>query len=96
MQDTGAMARLQEELANYAALPYSDLVARISEPPQSMQMICGEERYFAQFKVLWHDRPAGELCVAGSIHDGGWRALVPFMESRIITPTGEVRSPQGV
>ncbi len=96
MQNTGAMTQLHEELAHYTALPYKDLVARISEPPLSMQMICGDERYFAEFKVLWHDRPTGELCISGSIHDGGWRALVPFMESRIITPTGEVRAPQGV
>ena len=67
MQNTGAMTQLHEELAHYTALPYKDLVARISEPPLSMQMICGDERYFAEFKVLWHDRPTGELCISGSI-----------------------------
>jgi hypothetical protein len=95
MQDSRALCTLQEELTHHGALPYGELVARIGQPPLSMQMICGNERYFAQIKVLWHDRRAGEVCLSGSIHDGGWRALVPETESRIIAPTGEVRAPAG-
>ena len=41
-----------------------------------------------EIEAFWNIRPDGNICVLGSVDDGGWSAFSPLCDSFIVAPDG--------
>ena len=89
MNNEEAIELLEQELVRFRDEPYDSLVARMSDGS-----ICFERagasgaNYQIEIQVFWDDGDGGNVRVAGSIDDGGWRAFVPLNSDFIKAPDG--------
>ena len=88
MDRTEAKSILTQELGQFAARAFDELVQSINHP--EVRNLVGESgaNYQIEFSVLWDSKPGGPLRIMASIDDGGWRAFLPLTDSLIITPDG--------
>ena len=89
MNNEEAAQLLEHELAAFRRESYHDLVRRISEG--SLDYECegpNGGKYQIEIQFFWDDRPGGNIRVAGSIDEGGWRAFVPLNRDFIKSADG--------
>jgi hypothetical protein len=79
---------LTEELNFLAARRYDELVALIKHDDVKTLKGPSGTTYQIEISVFWDAEPNGNLRIAVSIDDGGWRAFVPLTDSLIIKPDG--------
>ena len=79
---------LTQELNSFAARRYDELVALINHDDVKTLKCPSGITYQIQTSVFWDSEPNGNLRIAASIDDGGWRAFVPLTESLIMKPDG--------
>ena len=59
----------------------------IGAEPITMERSSPEEKWYQiEIQVFWDDKPKGDVRVAGSIDDGGWRAYLPLCRDFIMAP----------
>ncbi len=89
MNQQEACNLLEQQLARYRTVRYSDLVAKIDS--QECFEILGPSgvEYQVEIQFFWDGRSHCNIRVIGSIDDGGLRAFYPMCESFIMTPEGE-------
>jgi hypothetical protein len=89
MVNKEAAQLLEQELAAFRREPYADLVGRVSEGSLNFERAGPSGRkYQLEIQFFWDDRPGGDIRVAGSIDDGGWRAFVPLNRGFIKSADG--------
>jgi len=88
MNNSEAKAILSKELRTFAARPYDELAHLISQTEVKNVKSDSGVDYQIEINVLWDSAPDKDLCIIGSIDDGGWRAFVPLTESLIVKPDG--------
>ncbi len=81
---------LEQQLAGYCTVHYSDLVAKIDS--QECFEILGPSgvEYQVEIQFFWDDRREGNVRVIGSIDDGGLRAFYPVCISFVMAPDGKL------
>jgi len=89
MDNTEARELLSSHLARYRKRSYADLVELQRRPVGTVGAIAPSgARYSIEVEAFWENAPGGNLRVAGSIDDGGWRAFSPMCDDFIIAPDG--------
>ena len=96
MNENEARDLLKYELEKFSKLPYEKLTTYIHQPSIIKNVGCGGRHYQVEIKIVWNQHYRQDVCVIGAIHDGGWRALLPLLESFIITPDGEIKDTRGI
>jgi hypothetical protein len=88
MNTEEARQLLADHLEQYRALPYEELVRRISHVDTAEVIGAAGEQYQLEIQVIW-DGPRGEAVrVLGAIDDGGWRAFIPLTADFAMGPDG--------
>ena len=88
MNNTEAQQLLDAHLSGYRRRSYRELVAILEQPEDAEIQGPSGATYYVQVQVFWDSKPDGDVRVAGSINDGGWRAFVPLIEDFILAPSG--------
>jgi len=88
MDRAEAKTILANELNEFAARPYDQLVASIKDPEVKNVLGKSGTNYQIEINVFWDTKPNGNLRIMASIDDGGWRAFVPLTDSLIMKPDG--------
>lgn len=96
MNEDEARELLKSELACFYTLSYQALTQHIHSPSVIRTIQHNGTPYQVEIKVVWNQRYREDVCVIGAIHDGGWRALLPLVESFVVTPQGEIRHTRGI
>jgi hypothetical protein len=87
MNSEEAIALLESELALIRAVPYEELVGRMSTWSLNFERVGPSgAKYQVEFQVFWDGRRGGNIRVMGSIDDGRWRAFVPLNRDFIKAP----------
>ena len=79
---------LREHLEKYRTLPYNQLKKRVNKQETEEIVTPLGVKYQVEIEVLWVNKSEGNLCVRGTIDDGGWRTFYPLTEELIRTPNG--------
>lgn len=79
---------LHAHLEEYRRRSYAELVTIIGETQIAEIHGASGTAYQIEVRVFWDGRPGGDVLVAGSIDDGGWRAFVPLIDSFLLSPDG--------
>ena len=88
MDNDEAVRLLEEELATLRGESYESLARRIGADPIVCERIGqGAAAYQIELEVVWDGPKGGNVCVIGSVDDGGWRALAPLTRSFIKGPS---------
>ena len=87
---------LKSELERFYNLPYDELTAWVYKPSVIKNVQGNGAAYQVEVKVVWNQHVREDVCVIGAIHDGGWRALLPLLESFVVTPQGDIRDTRGI
>jgi hypothetical protein len=89
MDKSEAKAVVSAELGKFRALSYAELVERLLDQEENLE-VTGPSgaRYAIEIHGFWDDPPGGNFRVAGLIDDGGWRAFVPLTDDFIVAPDG--------
>ena len=96
MNEDDARELLKSELEKLHRLPYAELAEYIHQPSISKSVESHGTHYQVEIKVVWNHRYKQDICIIGAIHDGGWRTMLPLLESIIVGPDGEIRSTKGI
>ncbi|MEE9421744.1 MAG: hypothetical protein V3V50_01165 [Gammaproteobacteria bacterium] len=96
MNESDARELLKSELEIFSRLPYAELTGYIHHASIIKNVESNGTHYQVEIKIVWNQRYRQDVCVIGAIHDGGWRALLPLLESYIVSPDGDVRNTKGV
>lgn len=96
MNEDDARELLKSELKKFYRLPYAQLASYIHQPSILKNVESKGTHYQVEIKIVWNQRYRQDICIIGAIHDGGWRALLPLLESIIIGPDGKIRETQGI
>jgi hypothetical protein len=91
MDNTEALAVLDQQLALLVRRPYAELAAIVDQPQSAHANGSSGTAYQIEFNVFYDSAAKGDLRIVGSIDDGGWRAFVPLTKTAIMKPTGELR-----
>lgn len=84
MNKAEAKSILSKELKAFAARPYNELIQWISQTEVKSVLSESGISYQIEINVLWDSHPEKDLCIIGSIDDGGWRAFLPLTDSLIV------------
>ena len=79
---------LRRKLAEYRALPYSELVVRMPAEDHTTVVGTSGVEYQLEIQIFWDLEPGDDVRVIGSIDDGGLRAFFPLCDSFIMAPDG--------
>jgi len=84
-----AQTLLAAKLAEYRDRSYAELTKKVGGQEDYYEMTgpSGAE-YQTEILFFWDDKAGGNLRVAGSIDDGGWRAYLPLTDSFIVASDG--------
>ena len=96
MNETDARELLKSELEKFYTLPYAELTKCVHHPSIIKNVEYNGIHYQVEIKIVWNRRYREDLCVIGAIHDGGWRALLPLLESFIVSPLGDIKDTKGI
>ena len=88
MNKAEAKSILSKELKAFAARPYSELIELINQTEVKSVLSELGISYQNEINVFWDSEPEKDLCIIGSIDDGGWRAFLPLTDSLIMKPDG--------
>ena len=89
MRKEDARAVLAAELAKLRGLSHPELVARLLDREQTVEVVAASgTTYQVELQALWDDRPEGGLRVIGAVDDGGLRASVPVTDGFLVPPPG--------
>ncbi|HWM13462.1 MAG TPA: hypothetical protein VNO56_03205 [Gaiellaceae bacterium] len=89
MRNDEARGVLAAELAKLRGLSYSELVARLLDRKETVQVVAASgTTYQVEVQGLWDDRPGDDLRVLGAIDDGGLRAFVPLTDGFLVPSPG--------
>ncbi len=96
MNEDDARELLKSELEKFYSLPYDELATHVHQPSVIKNVESKDTHYQVEVKIVWNQRYKQDICIIGAIHDGGWRAILPLLESIIVGPDGEIRNTKGI
>ena len=75
---------LAHELAKYRTHSYEQLRAIVDAPKRTFEVVGPSgTRYYVDVRIIWDEKPQGDVRVIGCIDDGGWRGFLPLTDSFI-------------
>jgi hypothetical protein len=80
---------LEQQLDHLADAGYTALAGRIGELLVEERRGPSGAAYQLELHIAWDHRPGGAIRVLGGIDDGGWSALLPLSDSRLVEPPQE-------
>ena len=90
MDKSEAKQLIAKELNEYRAKSYEEFILLIDKASVTYELKgANGVNYQIEIQAFWDNKKNGNVRVAGAIDDGGLRALAPFSDDFIKSPSGK-------